>query len=280
MVRAWFDAPEHYLERREFDIRIRRDAVAELTRGLIVHHMLDIGCGDGSISIPLLSHNRRLTLLDVSSGMLAIARANVRPSLNMLVEFVNHDLLEARLRSESFDLVLCLGVLAHVDSVAEVIAEMARVLRPGGSLLLEFTDSRHPWGRCLQRLASLPGVRSRSSRVSPPLYALNQLTHAAIVRLCQDNALQPKECYRYGHLPPGTCRLIGHHRMYQLSRLLFGCVSSNRNCWLGNEFIYRLEKAPAIMRSSQERASVNGDQETNFSGHDAALRSLSLRYSR
>ena len=51
----------------------------------------------------------------------------------------------ANLEPESFDLVLCIGVLAHVDSPATVIAEIERIAKPGASVILEFTDSFHSW---------------------------------------------------------------------------------------------------------------------------------------
>ena len=50
--------------------------------------ILDIGCGDGSLSLPLLDDRSRLTLLDFSEGMLERARQNIPPGMNTRVEIV------------------------------------------------------------------------------------------------------------------------------------------------------------------------------------------------
>ena len=115
------------------DIRIRTETVQEFTRGRTFQSILDIGCGNGSISLPLLTPERRLTLLDISSNMLATAREKIPTNLINHVELVNEGFMKASFEPGTYDLVLCLGVLAHVDSPADVIAKVARILKPAGA---------------------------------------------------------------------------------------------------------------------------------------------------
>src|ERR1039458_272329 len=74
LVKAAFERPQRYLDKRRCDIRIRAETVRSFTAGQTFTRVLDVGCGDGSISLPLLSQATRMTLLDLSSGMASIAQ--------------------------------------------------------------------------------------------------------------------------------------------------------------------------------------------------------------
>lgn len=235
-ARLFFEAPERYLDKREFDIRLRAETVQEFTRGRAFDRILDIGCGNGSISLPLLTPQRRLTLLDISSNMLATARGKIPPDLMNNVELVNESFMTVRLEPSTYDLVLCIGVLAHVDSPADVIQRVAGVLKPGGFAILEFTDSYHFMGRAVvlyHRL--LNGFR-------PSTYSLNHIRERDIVQTCCKYELKASAFYRYCLPPPGSHRLFGQETLYRVTRMVFGPLNRNRSKWLGNQFIYRLER--------------------------------------
>ncbi len=151
-VRSVFENAPRYLNSRQVDMRVRSETVKSFAAGLNARRVLDIGCGDGSISLPLvLTSKSRLTLLDLSAGMAARAKANVPEHLAGNVE-VRHEDFMALLESMSFDLIVSVGVLAHVDSADAFLAKIATLLRPGGSLIVEFTDCRHLVGR-MERFA-------------------------------------------------------------------------------------------------------------------------------
>ena len=69
--------------------------------------------------------------LDLSRGMLQPARARG-------LRVVQGSLTDVPLPSASFDLVYSMKVLAHVPPIELAVAELARLVRPGGHLLLEF----------------------------------------------------------------------------------------------------------------------------------------------
>ena len=236
-VRSWFENPDKYLRRRQFDIRIRTETVEELTKNLAFERVLDIGCGDGSISLPLLQRSKKLTLLDLSTNMLAIARNAIPTERADDVELINSGFLESRLETESFDLILCIGVLAHVGSPVAVVSEIARIAKPGACIILEFTDSSHFWG--------VPGIlyQKMLDLVRPASYTLNRLNNRYVMQLCGENGLRPTALYRYGLPPPGTHKIARQDLMYQVTRYLFGASDRNRNGWMGNEFLYRMEKS-------------------------------------
>lgn len=235
-VRSWFEAPRKYLDARRFDIRIRTETVREFANHERFDRALDIGCGDGSLSLPLLDRVSRLTLLDLSTSMLSLASSQISPEHSNKVDIINREFLGAKLQSEAFDLVLCIGVLAHVDSPADVIAEVARVARPGAKVILEFTDSYHFWSAPVVIYQNILKLRR------PAPYALNRLRRRAIIQLCHNNALEPIRLYRYGLPPMGTGLIAGQDEMYGMTRYLFGPSDRNRNRWLGNQFIYLLQR--------------------------------------
>lgn len=234
-VKSLFEVPDRYLGPRQFDIQIRVETVQQFAENLEIDRILDIGCGDGSISLPLLPRCHQLTMLDLSSKMLDLARKKIPSNRSKDVELINGSFVDSHLAPHSFDLILCLGVLAHVDSPAAVIAEIARLAKPGASVILEFTDSFHFWGVPVvvyQKLLNL---------LRPEPYPLNRLKHRQVTRWCHDNGLRPSALFRYGLPPLGTSKVAGQEEMYRITRFLFGSSSRSRNSWMGNQFIYRLE---------------------------------------
>jgi 2-polyprenyl-3-methyl-5-hydroxy-6-metoxy-1,4-benzoquinol methylase len=236
-VKSLFEIPDKYLCPRQFDIRIRVETVSHFTENLVLDRVLDIGCGDGSISLPLLARCNHLTLLDLSTKMLDLASKRIPLARVNDVDLINGSFIGTTLSPQSFDLILCVGVMAHVDSPATVIAEIARLAKPGATVILEFTDSFHFWG--------LPVVLYQKilKLLRPEPYALNRLTRREIVALCHNNDLKDSALYRYGLPPLGTSRVAGQDEMYKMTRNLFGPSDRNRNAWMGNQFIYRLQKA-------------------------------------
>jgi len=235
-VKSWFENPDKYLGRRRFDIQVRVETVQEFTKDQSFDRVLDVGCGNGSISLPLLNRSKEITLLDLSANMLAIAEGQIPPDRAKDVKLINSSFFDVELDSQSFDLILCIGVLAHVDSPRALIAEIERIAKPGACVILEFTDSSHFWGipdLLYQKLMRL---------VRPAPYSTNRLNNDGVVRLLHDNGLQPVGVYRYGLPPAGTHKIARQDQMYWLTRFLFGASDQNRNKWMGNEFIYCLRK--------------------------------------
>ena len=74
-VKAFFNQPHRYLHKR-FGLRLRAEITQELLGPLSAVRILDIGCGDGSISLPYLFSGNSLVLLDLSESMLQLARRN------------------------------------------------------------------------------------------------------------------------------------------------------------------------------------------------------------
>lgn len=94
----------------------------------------DLGCGTGASSLALAPWVSRVIAVDGSPAMLDAARERVRESPN--VELRAGELESLPLCDGELDVALLSLVLHHVAEPAVVLAEVARVLRPGGRLLV------------------------------------------------------------------------------------------------------------------------------------------------
>lgn len=112
--------------------------------------VLEVGCGTGLILRRVAPLAAEAVGIDISPGMLAQAAAR---GLNV----VQGSATELPFDDASFDLVYSFKVLSHVEDIDRALAEMTRVTRPGGRLLLEFYN---PWS--LRWLAK----RLRAGRIS------------------------------------------------------------------------------------------------------------------
>ena len=102
--------------------------------------VLDVGTGTGIVALEAarrLAPGGRVLGIDLSPGMLARAEARARErGLSQRVAFAERDAESLGLDSESQDRVLSLFALLHFPDPAAALAEMHRVLRPGGVLVL------------------------------------------------------------------------------------------------------------------------------------------------
>ncbi len=235
-VKLVFAQPEHYLQKMDFNIRVRREIVEGFVGDAVVKSILDIGCGGGAISIPLLRPYNQLTLLDASSNMLSIARSRIPTEFAGNVETIHEDFMKTELPCQSFDLLLCLGVLAHVESPMDVIAKMVSLVKPHGSIIVENYDSQHPVSRLFNLYLAIKHA------FLPTPYPLNTLSGAKVVEIFGNHGLQLSALYRYNLPIPGMARVCSNNSMYQFIRRIYGTHTNNYRSWFGRECIYHFRK--------------------------------------
>ena len=231
-VREVFENAPHYLKERQVDIRIRTDTVRRFAARGAWQRLLDIGCGDGTISLHLLRPGVHLTLLDLSANMTASVRTNIPTTFTDNVSIRNENFLSASFENESFDLIISIGIMAHVDSPDELLRKIRSLLRPGGTLILEFTDCRHFMGR-IERFTS-----NLKEFIRPGRFRTNRLSINTVVQLLEHNNLTLISSFRYAMVPiPGIQRLLDPSKLYKFIGTVFGNCDINRNAWLGNQYI-------------------------------------------
>lgn len=94
----------------------------------------DLGCGTGQVSEAIAPYVRRVVAVDGSGEMLKAARRRLKPYANVDVQ--RGELEALPIEDGRVDVAVLLLVLHHVAEPVNVLREAARVLRPGGRLLI------------------------------------------------------------------------------------------------------------------------------------------------
>ena len=110
--------------------------------------VLDVGTGTGRMLALLADRSDRAVGLDASHSMLSVARANLERTGAANWELRQGDVNSPPLDASSFDLVVIHQVLHYLDDPARAITESARLVAPGGRLLVvDFAPHRHDFLR-------------------------------------------------------------------------------------------------------------------------------------
>ncbi len=142
----WHKIRSLYIDEREVEA-----ALTEIIAAAAPQNLLDIGTGTGRMLEILGPRVTRALGIDQSREMLAVARVNLEQAglANSLVRLA--DMYQLPLADASFDAIVIHQVLHYADRPAAAIAEAARVLIPGGTLVvvdfaphaLEFLRDEH-----------------------------------------------------------------------------------------------------------------------------------------
>jgi ubiquinone/menaquinone biosynthesis C-methylase UbiE len=122
---------------------------------------LDVGCGTGNLTRHLLALGARVTAADLSPKLLAEVVRRFGDTGLVTTVALNGRNLES-IPDGSFDLVAAYSVLHHIPDYVSLVAEMARVVRPGGIVLIDHERSDASW--------TSPGYQAflREAVVFPP----------------------------------------------------------------------------------------------------------------
>lgn len=105
--------------------------------------ILDLAAGTGTSSAAIAGHGAHVVAADFSEGMLAVGRG--RQAGNDLIEFVWADATDLPFDDDSFDAATISFGLRNVDAPKQAIAEMKRVVKPGGRIVIcEFSRPVEP----------------------------------------------------------------------------------------------------------------------------------------
>lgn len=137
----------------------RRQAVEAVNR-LPGRRVLEVGVGTG-LALPHYDGTKRITGIDLSEDMLALARRRVaRDGLAHVESLMVADAEATGLAEASFDVAVAMFVASVVPHPRALLAEMKRVVRPGGTLLF------------VNHFVAEGGVRLAAERALAPLSRL------------------------------------------------------------------------------------------------------------
>ena len=138
-ARTYGAAADHYgLAALNFWDRFGAETVAGLPLAA-GHTVLDLCCGAGASAIPaarLVGPEGRVLGIDVAESLLEMARARAAREDLANIGFRAGDATRTALPDGSFDAVICVFGVFFVPDMAEFVAEMWRLVRPGGMLAI------------------------------------------------------------------------------------------------------------------------------------------------
>lgn len=126
--------------------------------------VLDVGCGAGFLTNDLAQQGFQVTGLDASANSLAVAR---RYDATASVTYQTGDAYQLPYGDGSFEVACAMDLLEHIEEPRRVVAEMARVLKPGGLFFFHtFNRNFIAW------LFIIKGVEWFVKNVPPDLHVL------------------------------------------------------------------------------------------------------------
>jgi ubiquinone/menaquinone biosynthesis C-methylase UbiE len=173
VIASWY-ARTTSRDRAEFE-RLAHRIASEVAPGARV---LEVAPGPGYLAVALARLGVAVTGLDISASFVRIAAENARVA-GVTAEFRQGDAAAMPFAAESFDFIVCRAAFKNFGDPAGALAEMHRVLRPGGRALIidmrsttsdaEITDYANGYGRgALDRLTMRMIFRSLRKRAYAP----------------------------------------------------------------------------------------------------------------
>ena len=106
--------------------------------------VLDVGAGTGNLTAHFLNQGAEVVSADVSPGCLRVVAERFASTGRHAVQLLDGRSLAA-LADASFDVAACYSVLHHVPDYLALVSEMARVVRPGGLVVIDHERHDASW---------------------------------------------------------------------------------------------------------------------------------------
>jgi len=145
---------------------------------------VEFGCGTGFYTQVLAERAERVVATDCSPGMLAMAQQRIDAAN---VRFRVEDCQRTTLADGAFDTAF-MSLVIHFTEPAATLAEMRRILKPGGTLIISNLDPQALGGlarvRCLARIIyhGLTGYRTKPPKASLNHAPTEQQLHDLLIR--------------------------------------------------------------------------------------------------
>lgn len=222
-VHEFFNQPGNYLS-HAYGIRIRREIVKSLVGDIKGSQILDVGCGNGMLSNQFLNSNL-VTFLDLSVNMIELAKANVDKESISNAKFIVGK-LENQEFNNRFDIIISVGLIAHVESIGGFLNDLKDNLSPSGRIVLQFSNNSHPLTKINNALSKRYG------------YLLNRISYSQLLDLTTQLGLEVIKVIQYSLMIPGLGKLPDR-LLYKYSKYIWKTPLLSK---LGTDFIWLLRK--------------------------------------
>lgn len=234
-VKTFFEKTEIYFH-FDYNIKLRTEIVAELIGDNHYNNVLDMPCGNGMISLKNIKNFNQLTLVDFSENMIALAKGYAAQEKINNVSFFCGDIFDTNFNDETFDIIISLGILAHVDDVDKFLTFIQSKVKKGGVIVIQNTNSSHFYSKLIRLYL---GVRQLLGKDK---YKLNKVPANQVENSFKNSGFTLQKVFRYNQSFIGFSKLFSNNKKYDLTRKWFGNVAHNKNASLGSDYIYLFKK--------------------------------------
>ncbi|MFD9894691.1 class I SAM-dependent methyltransferase [Amycolatopsis sp. NPDC059027] len=234
----FYDAPAHdylrYWDGRDYENAAEQAAIRRLLHGRRFAHAADVGGGYGRLCVLLQEFADRVTLAEPSSRQLDIAASFLADHPRIEHRQTQADALA--FDDDSLDLLTMIRVMHHLPEPSTEFAEIARVLRPGGTAVIEVANLAHARNRVRyllkgRRIPHLPvDIRSPENRHADEIAFVNHNPHTVIEQLTRAG-LRTERVLSVSNLRSSALKKVLSHRVHvaaevasqqMLARTFFG----------------------------------------------------------
>jgi 2-polyprenyl-3-methyl-5-hydroxy-6-metoxy-1,4-benzoquinol methylase len=163
---------------------------------------LEVGCGSGRLSALLARDGHQLTCMDYTLEALHAAQRNFA-SAQLSGRFVQGDAFALPFAAGSFDAVFSTGLLEHFEDSLPVVAEMTRVLRPGGIFFSDIVPRKFSLLRAFEFMRPQRAVFERA------------FTRDEILEMLEHAGLKSAGTFPAGVFPPFWLPIIVRSATYR-----------------------------------------------------------------
>lgn len=234
-VKAFFEKTDVYLT-YNYNLRIRTETLGHFIGEKKFENVLDMPCGTGDISAPFLPQFDHLTMMDFSENMIATAKKRIPDEEKEKVTFVNADFYDVDFKDKLYDLVINIGILAHIKDPWKFVDETVKLVKPGGYLVIQNTDSDHWFAKLIHFYL---GMRRA---VGKDKYKLNKVSEKELVHKIKNHGFELVDQFRYNQSFLGLSRLFKNDLKYKLTRNYFGYAGANKNATQGSDVTFLFRK--------------------------------------
>jgi ubiquinone/menaquinone biosynthesis C-methylase UbiE len=187
--------------------RILSSLCRDWTGGSVV----EIGPGTGRFTIPLTGQGNAMTLVDIAPGMLEQVRKNIEAAgvQGSISDYVEGSIYGLPFESNTFEHAISLNVFNHLEHPDKALSEMARVIRPGQTLLFNYANVRSYYWPMARR------INARSQAIGQEVFSAWEHP-SKMKRIIADAGLELVQRLGHVHVP----RAMERRHMLPLVRVL------------------------------------------------------------
>ncbi|MEM9053515.1 MAG: class I SAM-dependent methyltransferase [Bacteroidota bacterium] len=234
-VKAFFERTDVYLT-YNYNLRIRAETVGAFIGDEKFDSVLDMPCGTGDISAPFIGSFGHLTMMDFSANMIATSKTRIGPDHASKVDFINADFYTHDFGEKQFDLVMNIGILAHIEDPMRFIEEAMKLIKPGGKLIIQNTDSDHWFAKLIHTYLGFRRL------VGKDKYKLNKVPERDVLNKITSSGFYLQQSFRYNQSFLGFSRFFSNDLKYKLTRKYFGFAATPKNQKRGSDVTYLFVK--------------------------------------